>query len=64
MIDLIHTVLFTIEMLIKIIGLGFFYNNLKDAQLQPYIRSTWNILDFFVVMSSLLELLMPLVTGG
>lgn len=29
-IDLIHTVLFTIEMLIKIIGLGFFSNSLKN----------------------------------
>lgn len=64
LIDMIHTVLFTIEMLIKIIGLGFFSNSLKDPQLQPYIKSTWNTLDFFVVMSSLLELLMPLVTGG
>jgi len=63
-IDLAHTVLFTIEMMIKIIGLGFFTNSLKNGNLQPYIKSTWNILDFFVVMSSLLELIMPLVTGG
>ena len=59
-----HTVLFTFEMLIKIIGLGFFSNNLKDPALAPYIKSTWNVLDFFVVMSSLLEILMPLFTGG
>lgn len=69
-IDYVHTILFTCEMLIKIIGLGFFSNNLKNPnlpkkeQLQPYIRSTWNILDFFVVMSSLLEIIMPLFTGG
>ena len=63
-IDMVHTILFTGEMLIKIIGLGFLTNNLKDKSLQPYIKSTWNILDFFVVISSLFELLMPIVTGG
>ena len=57
-IDFVHTVLFTVEMLIKVIGLGFFTNSLKDNNLRPYIRSTWNVLDFFVVMSSLIELLM------
>ena len=30
-IDLIHTVLFTIEMMIKIIGMGFFTNSLNDS---------------------------------
>ena len=82
-IDTVHTVLFTIEMMIKIIGLGFFSNNLNkddsnkdpaktaiseakksETQLKPYIWNTWNALDFFVVVSSLVELLMPLVTGG
>lgn len=32
-IDLVHTVLFTCEMLIKIIGLGFFTNRLKNPLL-------------------------------
>lgn len=32
-IDYVHTVLFTFEMLIKIIGLGFFSNNLKNPNL-------------------------------
>ena len=62
-IDLIHTVLFTCEMLIKIIGLGFFTNKLNDPELKPYSKSIWNVLDFFVVMSSLSELIMPLITG-
>ena len=62
-IDLVHTVLFTIEMLIKIIGLGFFMNSYKNPLLPAYVRSTWNCLDFFVVMSSLTELLMPIITG-
>lgn len=30
----------------------------------PYIKNTWNKLDFFVVMSSLIEVLMPILTGG
>lgn len=63
-IDIVHTVLFTFEMLIKIIGLGFFTNKFKNRQLQPYIRSTWNCLDFFVVMSSLAEIFLPILTGG
>jgi len=32
-IDLVHTVLFSVEMLIKIIGLGFFSNTLKNRAL-------------------------------
>ena len=63
-IDLIHTILFTIEMLIKIIGMGFFTNSLNDKQVPPYVKSTWNCLDFFVVMASQLELIMPLFMGG
>ena len=54
--------LFTLEMVVKIIGLGFFTNSLNDNNLRPYIRSEWNVLDFFVVMTSLIELLMQLST--
>ena len=32
-IDMVHTVLFTGEMLIKMIGLGFFTNSLNDKEL-------------------------------
>ena len=63
-IDLVHTALFTLEMLIKIIGLGFFTNRLNNPQLPPYVRSYWNCLDFFVVISSLLEIFLPIITGG
>lgn len=63
-IDLVHTVLFTGEMLIKIIGLGFFTNRLNNPLLAPYVHSTWNCLDFFVVMSSLAEIFLPYLTGG
>ena len=51
-------------MLIKIIGMGFFTNSLNDNQVPAYVKSTWNCLDFFVVMSSLAELIMPLFMGG
>lgn len=62
-IDMVHTVLFTIEMLIKMIGLGFLTNEFNDPELKPYIKTTWNVLDFFVVISSLFELIMPLFAG-
>ena len=62
-IDMVHTVLFTIEMLVKMIGLGFFTNEFNDPELKPYIKTTWNVLDFFVVISSLFELVMPLFAG-
>ena len=62
-IDLVHTILFTIEMLIKIIGLGFVNNSYNNPEIQPYVRSTWNCLDFFVVMSSLIEVMLPLLGG-
>ncbi len=52
--DLTFTGLFIIELIIKVIALGFFYNyrNNKNA----YIRNWWNILDFFVVVTSVADL--------
>ena len=43
--------LYTVEMCIKILGLGFLLN--KGA----YIRDPWNILDFTIVMSAYLSLM-------
>jgi voltage-gated sodium channel type X alpha len=57
-IDLIFTCLFTIEAMIKILAKGFMFNEL--GPIEPYIRSYWNILDGFVVMSSLVDLAMGL----
>ena len=59
LIDHTHTVLFTIEAIIKIIARGFFHNNLGNSNLKPYITDPWNILDFFVVCASLLDMLSP-----
>lgn len=56
--DIIFTILFLIEMCLKIISFGFFFNYQNDQK--AYIRSVWNILDCFVVMTSGLDIL----TGG
>jgi len=42
--------LYSIEMVLKILGLGFIFN--KGA----YIRDPWNILDFVIVMSAYLTI--------
>lgn len=53
------TIFFTIEALIKIIALGFIFNNseLKKRGLSPYILDPWNILDLLVVSASLIDLI-------
>ena len=48
--DLSLTVFFTIEALLKIITLGFLFNGRKS-----YLKSGWNIIDFTVVITSLLS---------
>lgn len=53
-IDIVFTVLFTIEALIKILAKGLLYNEL--GPIQPYVKSYWNLLDAFVVIFSLLDL--------
>lgn len=45
------TILFTIEVVIKIISRGFIFNGSKS-----YLRSSSNILDFFVVIISLVAI--------
>ena len=39
-------ILYTIEMVFKILGLGFIFGE------ETYIWDPWNLLDFFIVMSS------------
>merc|ERR1711871_889690 len=55
--DNCFTVLFTIEALIKIIAMGFFFNNqtLKERKVDAYMRSAWNVLDIIVVAASLMD---------
>ena len=44
--ETVFLVLYTIEMVFKILGLGFIFN--EDA----YLKDSWNILDFFIVVTS------------
>jgi hypothetical protein len=55
--DNCFTVLFTIEASIKIIAMGFLFNNasLRERGISPYIRNPWNMLDFVVVAASLVD---------
>ena len=50
--DIVMTILFTIEMLIKIIVYGFIFNG-EDS----YIRNSWNIMDFVIVSFSLISII-------
>ena len=45
------TIVFLIEAAIKIYAMGFILNQ------KAYLRDTWNIIDFLVVITGLLELL-------
>lgn len=48
--DYIFLGLYTLEMILKIIGLGFILNK------GSYLRDSWNILDFVIVLSGYLPL--------
>lgn len=50
-IDYIFTGIYTVEMLLKIMGMGFFYNK------GSYLRDNWNILDFFIVITSYIPII-------
>ena len=50
-IDMAMTVCFFIEMIIKVIAFGFLFNGKHS-----YLRQSWNILDFLIVISSLFGL--------
>ena len=44
MVELSFQIIYTIEMLVKILALGFFKSK------YAYIKDNWNILDFLIVM--------------
>jgi hypothetical protein len=52
-IDYVMTIIFVLEMCIKIIAMGFVKNGEKS-----YLLDSWNILDFIIVVCSLLSLLL------
>jgi len=48
--DIIFNVLFTLESLAKIISFGFIFDK------NSYLRESWSRLDFFIVVSSLIDM--------
>ena len=58
--DFFFTFVFLVEAIIKIIALGFLFNNLRNKEAKPYIRVPWNILDFIVVTASVIDLMVEL----
>lgn len=51
-IDLVLNIFFSVECILKILSDGFIYNSRKD---KAYIRDSWNIMDFVVVILSWLN---------
>ena len=56
--EMIFLALYTVEMTLKILGLGFIMSE------GAYIRSSWNVLDFVIVVSSLGAEFSPEPEGG
>ena len=52
-IDLVMTMIFTLELCLKVVTKGFYW-----ASKEAYIRDPWNILDFTIVMCALLDLVL------
>jgi hypothetical protein len=44
--ELLFLILYTVEMSFKILGMGFLFKE------NAYLKDSWNILDFFIVMTS------------
>jgi hypothetical protein len=57
--NVIFTIFFTFELIIRIIAHGFFANQL--FHIEPYINSGWNQLDFIIVTSSLIDLILEMM---
>jgi hypothetical protein len=60
--DIIFTICFTIEAAMKITAMGFFWNNMPG--IEGYILNGWNVLDFVIVVSSLVDLGFTLTNSG
>ena len=55
MFDIVTTVVFTLEALIKIITFGFIWNGKYS-----YLKNNWNILDFCIMITSIADLILSL----
>ena len=64
--DNCFTILFSLEALIKIIAMGFLFGNkeLKKRGMTPYITNPWNMLDFVVVVASLIDFILAVSKGA
>lgn len=56
--EIVFTILFTIEATIKIVALGFI-----SCGPNSYLRDGWNVLDFFIVVISLVTLILGSIIG-
>ncbi|XP_064419425.1 voltage-dependent T-type calcium channel subunit alpha-1I isoform X1 [Latimeria chalumnae] len=54
----IFTAIFVAEMTLKVVSLGFYIGD------QAYLRSSWNILDGFLVFVSLIDIIVSLASAG
>ena len=50
--DIVMTILFTLELLIKVVVYGFAFNG-DDS----YMRNNWNVMDFIIVTFSLISII-------
>ena len=48
--DYVFNALFTLEMVLKVITYGLFFDD------DSYMRDSWNLLDSFIVFSSLIDM--------
>jgi hypothetical protein len=55
--DYITTSIFTAEIIIKVIALGFYFNGKLS-----YMKNEWNIVDFFIVVFSIISVSTALKT--
>lgn len=51
--DLTFTIIFSLELALKVISSGFIYNH--DNNNNAYLRNSWNVLDFVVVSTSIID---------
>ncbi|CAI2380762.1 unnamed protein product [Moneuplotes crassus] len=60
--DILFSCIFMIEACMKIIAFGFFKNHFQG--ITPYIYNPWNVLDFFVVLTSIFDIYFSYVASA
>ena len=61
-IDIIFSIVFLVEAILKILAFGFFWNHYQGVG--AYILNAWNVLDFVVVTMSLADIYFSYIVGG